>query len=300
LGGRKGIIIFFCVTAVGLPGCQQDDEISQLIEESPFNNSAALDNPADILIVTCQFCPLELPGHVDITGWPFWEPFSVQRSSGPEASASGGGFPPQQIQLWQENGFLVGVVPMARWSEVRQMVLRSGGRALSQSSALIRRSVDIAEFNAYWLDQEKSIYVSEGMGAGRALTLSAGSCVFAVNCIPGLGGRQAREFHIKIVPEVQSAREQARIDQDESGGFRRIQERPKILFDHLMLSGTIPRGHFLVIAGGSGAAADGKLGSVFLRHQIGGLDRQLIVVIAPEMQTGTRIKSDYSNRVLPK
>ena len=219
MGGRAVIIIFFSVTAGFLHGCRQDDEVSRLIEESPFKN-APLENPGDILIVTCQFYPLEIPGHVDITRWPFWEQYNALTLAGSGgAPDSVGGFPVQQLRLWQENGFQVAIAPMPSWSDFRQTILRASGRALSQSSALIRRPVDIAQFTAYWLEQDRSVFISEGLGSGRALTLPAGDCVFAVNCIPGLGGRQAKEFHLKIVPEVYSALATERIDQDESGDF---------------------------------------------------------------------------------
>ena len=299
MGGRAVIIIFFGVAAGFLNGCQQDDEISQLIEESPFKN-APLENPGDILIVTCQFYPLEIPGHVDITRWPFWEQYNALASAGGGTSDSGGGFPIQQLRLWQENGLQVAVAPMLSWSDFRQTVLRSSGRALPQSSVLIRRPVDIAQFTAYWLDQDWSVFISQGLGSGRALTLPAGDCVFAVNCIPGLGGRQAKEFHIKIVPEVYSALETERIDQNESGDFHRVKERPKVAFDQLSLSGTIPRGHYMVIVSEPSLAKADMLGQIFLSRQIGGQNRQMALVIAPDMQTGARIKSELSNRGLPK
>jgi len=300
LGGRTVIIIFFGVAAGFLNGCQQDDEVSKLIEESPFK-SAPLENPGDILIVTCQFHPLEIPGHVDITRWPFWEQYNALASAGSGgAPGSDGGFPVQQLRLWQENGFQVAVAPMSSWSDFRQTVLRSSGRALAQSSALIRRPVDIAQLTAYWLDQDRSVYISKGLGSGRALTLPAGDCVFTVNCIPGLGGREAKEFHIKIVPEVYSALETERIDQNESGDFYLVKERPKVAFDQLSLSGTIPRGYYMVIVSEPSLGQAPALGQIFLSRQIGGQNRQMAVVIAPDMQTGTRIKSELSNRVLPK
>lgn len=296
MGGRKVFIIFFCVAAGVLNGCRQDDELSKLIEESPFKNPT-LENPGDILIVTCQYYPLEIPGHVDITRWPFWEQYNALATPGNTAAPSTASrFPVQQLRLWQENGFQVAVAPMLSWADFRQTVLRSGGRALSQSTALIRRSVDVARFTAYWLYQARSIFISEGFGSGRALTLPVGNCVFAVNCIPGLGGRQAKEFHIKMVPEVHSALEEEKFGEDEFGVLRRIQERPKITFDQLSLSGTIPRGYYMVIAGRPGPAAAGKLGQLFLSYQIGGQNRQLAVVIAPDLQTGVRKKPELSNR----
>ena len=300
LGQRAVIIICIGVATGLLHGCRQDDDLSGLIEESPFKN-APLENPGDILIVTCQFCPLEIPGHVDITRWPFWQQYNALASAdGGAAPDSASGFPVQQLRLWQENGFQVAVAPMPSWSDFRQTVLRASGRALSQSSALIRRTVDIAQFTAYWLEQDRSVYIWEGLGSGRALTLPAGDCVFAINCIPGLGGRQAKEFHIKIVPELYSAQETERIDQDETGDFRRVKERPKVTFDSLSLSGTIPRGYYMVIVSVPGPVEAGTLGQIFLSRQIGGQNRQMVLVIAPDMQTGARIKSELSNRDLPK
>jgi len=299
--GRRAVIIIFSGVAVGfLNGCRQDDELSRLIEESPFKN-APLEKPGDILIVTCQFCPLEIPGHVDITLWPFWEQYNALTSAGSGgAPDSAAGFPVQQLRIWQENGFQIAVAPMLSWSDFRQTVLRSGGRALAQSSALIRRSVDIARFAVYWLDQDRSIFISEGLGSGRALTLPAGDCVFAINCIPGLGGRQTKEFHIKITPEVLSVLEEEKFGEDEFGVLRRIHERPRITFDQLSLSGTIPRGYYMVIASGPSPAEAPALGQIFLSRQSDGQNRQMALVIAPDMQTGARIKSELSNRVLPK
>ena len=299
MGGRKVLIIVFGVTAVLISGCRQDDELSHLIAESPFKNPS-LENPGDILIVTCQYYPLEIPGHVDMTRWPFWEKYNAVAFADGSSPDSTGGFHVQQLRLWQENGFQVAIAPMVSWSDFRQTVLRAGGQALSQSTALIRRPVDVARFTAYWLYQDRSIFISEGFGSGRALTLPAGDCVFAVNCIPGLGGRQAKEFYIKIVPEVHSALEEEKFGEDEFGVLRRIQERPKISFDPLSLSGTIPRGYYLVIAGRPGPAAAGKLGPLFLSNQIGGQNRQLAVVIAPDMQTGVRKNPELSNQILPK
>lgn len=290
LGRRAGSVIFLTVAVGFLHGCRQDDEISELIENSPFK-TAALEIPSEILVVACQYCPLEMPGHVDITLWPFWKQYSALASPGSGHSPdSADGFPIQQLRLWQANGFLIAVAPMSSWPDFRQMVIQSGGKALPQSSALIRRPVDTARFAAYWLDKEQSVFISKGPGAGRALSLPVGDCALAVNCIPGLGGRRPEEFYLKIVPEVYSALEDQRINQTGPEDYFRVKENPKVTFDPLNLGGTIRSGEYIVIIRAPGTTATGTLGSLFFSRNTEGQNRQMIVVIAPGMQTGKKNK----------
>lgn len=259
------------------------------MEESPFK-TLPVETPSDILVVTCQFCPLEIPGHVDITRWPFWEQYNAMAVAGDgETPGTAYGFPAQQLRLWKKNGFLVAVAPMSSWPDVRNTIIQSGGRMLSQATALIRRPVDTARLNTYWLEKEQPVYIAKEPGAGRALSLPVGSCVLAVNCIPGTTDRQPENFHIYMVPEVHSALEDQRIVPKAPEEYFREKERPKVIFDSLHLSGTIRSDTYIIIACDPDTTAAGSLGSVFLARNTEEQNRQMIVVVSPEIQTGKRI-----------
>ncbi|MBN1845071.1 MAG: hypothetical protein JW810_05270 [Sedimentisphaerales bacterium] len=288
MGGR----VFFLVlgsAVIGLClGCRQDDELDRLIQESPFQNipSEATD---DLLIVTCQYLPLQLPGHVDVTQWPFWEKYDAL-AGGTDLSRPVG-FSAEQLRLWRENGCFVAVAPSTTWVELREQLQRVGGKTLAQTTALIRHPAEEVQFLAGWIFQPDSIYLWEGAATGRALTLPAGHCLFNVNCIPGLGGAQAKVFHLKIVPEVQAADPQDHFGTDEFGVLRRIRENPKIVFTRLALSGTLPIHHFVAIASRPDPQMAGKLGRLFFRRAEPEQNQQIIVLLLPMLQTGAQIKA---------
>ena len=120
------------------------------------------------------------------------------------------------------------------------------------------------------------------------------------SCVPEQNTPNPDSFHLKIVPQYQAAYSYERIGYDEFGALRRISENPLVVFDQLTLEGSLPKEHFICIAPDKSPRRTDSLGGLFLTRSAEGQNFQLVLLLLPEMQTGTRLKQRMQNRGLAR
>jgi hypothetical protein len=271
-------------------GCQEEDGISELTGQSPFKNAPS--SPAEeILIVSCQGYPLELPGQVDVMALPFWSEHALAQESGNISASATPAFSAEQLNLWRQNGLHLAVAPLDDWAQFRQELMDAGGRSMSSTISLLRKPTDVAEFPAAWVPQSTSVFIIGSSGIPRGYTLSQGDCLFSVNCVPGREVPQPSSLYTKIVPEFHAALPSERFDRDAFGTLRRIIENPRMVFNQMTLEGQLPKDHFICIAAKTKPITAGNLGQLFLTRTEGTDNYQLVLILVPGLQTGAEVRN---------
>ena len=282
-------IISVLTCALLVIGCQKKDELAELTRQSPFKTSQETE-PRQILVVSCYCYPLELPGQVDVMALEFWKTLGNtpdRAGVGPHADA--GIFPPDRLRLWRENGLHLSVVPLKQWDLLREELLRAGGVAHTQTVSLIRSPAQVVQFFAFWVELSPTIFVAGPSGPPRGYTLGQGDCLFSINCVPEQNTSSPDSFYLKIAPQFHADQPYERIGYDEFGVLRRISETPVVVFDQLTLEASLPKNHFICLAADTSSSRTDNLGGLFLTRTEGTENYQLVLIILPDMQTGTEV-----------
>ena len=103
-------------------------------------------------------------------------------------------------------------------------------------------------------------------------------------------------FFLKIVPQFHADQPYERIGYDEFGVLRRISETPVVVFDQLTLEGSLPKDHFICLAADKSSSRTDNIGGLFLTRTQGTENYQLVLIILPDMQTGTEVKTQLQKR----
>ena len=272
--------------ALALSGCGQDDQIAQMRRENPFTNLPAKD-PSTILIVTCRFSPVALPGHVDITAMPFWKEHLLTAVKSPGIIS---GFSPQQLAPWHNNGMQIAVAPLSRWNEFWDALVAKGAVESTGQIDVFHNASQAAEYAGYWVEQDQSVFVISPGSSLRGYTLTSGDCFFRVNCTPppNTPASQVDNVYIKIAPVFRSAIPAEQLVKTQVGYAR---EYPEIVFDQFTLSGILQNDYFICIAYKSQREVPNNLGRVFLARDSGADNYQLLLALAPQAQTADKIES---------
>ena len=284
--------VLLLILASLIIGCNQDSA-PEFLEETPFRTPTEL-NTDEVIIVTCSFYPLELPGHIDITATEFWQNHDALgfKSSLPANFLDQIGFPADILRTWQANGLYVALAEQDSWPRFRQELIALGATSQAQSTALFRNPIDVAKFPVFWFDQPTSLFISDTKGSARGYTLDNGDCAFAVNCILTPQNPLTQPVYINIAPEFHSFEHQSKFDRDNSGKLRRVVETPIVTFENLTLSGTLPQNYFIAIVTKPQPTPAGKLGQLFLTRNEGADRFQLAVIISPSVKTGKMLKNE--------
>ena len=273
-----------------ITGCAENEQLDELIEQSPFRNQSQ-STPPERMFVTCNYYPLELPGLVDISAMPFWDKYNA---TGP--GAPGVGLSLEMIKIWNRNGLKLAVAPLSAWPEFRDHLIEAGGVALPQTMTFIRNHTEVADLPTYVVEQPASVFVSGSNGSLRGYTLAEsenGECVFRVNAIPGRGNAVKDVLNLKIVPEFHSFLNRDRFIRDDDNELHRIRESPAVVFDQLTLSGTLPNDYFICIGPSTKDVIAGNLAQLFMTRKEGADNYQMMVVLVPSMQSTAQIKADF-------
>ncbi len=289
---RSLIIIFLLSWASLILSCNQESA-PEFLEETPFRNPAEI-NTDEVIIVTCSFFPLELPGHIDITATEFWQNHDALefKSSLPANFLDQIGFSADILRTWQANGLYVAIAEQDSWPRFRQELASLGAASQTQSTALFRNLKDVAKFPVFWFDQPTSLFISETKGSARGYTFENGDCAFAVNCFLAPQNPLEQPIYINIAPEFHSFEHQSKFDRDKFGKLQRVVKTPIITFENLTLSGTLPQNYFIVLASKPQLTPAGKLGQLFLTRNEGADNFQLVVIISPSVKTGKMLKNE--------
>lgn len=282
--GRSLALVFLLVA---LWGCQQDDKIAQLRKENPFTNQPRPD-PSSIVIVTCLISPMEVPGQVDITDLAFWKKHRLGPGAPTATNGIVSGFTPEQLANWNDNGLQIAIAPLSQWYEFRDLLTTKGAIESLGKITLFRNAYQPYELPAYWLEQARSVFVSTDQGELRGYTLTEGDCFFQINCSPGNRTSGSDIVYIKIVPVFRSV-EAARDLLETPSGY--IRQYPRIVFDQLTVSGVLQNGFFICIAAKTQSDKADNLGDLFLTRNTGADNYQLLLTLAPRVQTAAEIKT---------
>jgi len=282
------LFILALVAALLSLNCQKS-EMDRLIEESPFREQKT-EAGNSIIIVSCTFQPLEAAGEIDITQEQIWKDYALSAEE-PTPAEKGveSGFSPAQVRLWRENGLEITVVPLSNWMKFLEEMLKIQSAQMPVMTALYRRPGQAAEFPFYWITQPASPFICDGQGNLQGYSLYEGRGFIRVNCMPA-EDPASKTAYLKIVPFFRHAVPEEKIVQDKLG-MRIVREYPEIAFDQLKLDGELRLGYFICITTRPEEKFSGKLGNLFMRHNVEGREVQLMLMIAPQVQTATEIKA---------
>jgi len=231
---------------------------------------------------------LELPGHIDVPGQLFWLPYTLPIDDQFPTEGLISGLTAEQVRTWHNNGISLALAPMSLWKTFVDAFVTLGAERIPDKIALFRRPSQVAELPAYWIEQPRSVFVSDSSGAIRGYTLEAGDCFFRINCVPTGRDRPVETLHIKIDPSFRLAQPTIKISENKTGLVRRISD---VIFKQLTLSGVLRNGYFLAIAVRHNGDRIGNLGRLFLSRTTGAENYQMVYLLAPRAQTATEIKT---------
>ncbi|MCK4628500.1 MAG: hypothetical protein KAT56_05820, partial [Sedimentisphaerales bacterium] len=152
------------------------------------------------------------------------------------------------------------------------------------------RPSQVAELPAYWIEQPRSVFVSDSRGAIRGYTLETGDCLFRINCVPVGKDRPVETLHMKIDPSFRLAEPIIEKPDNKTGFVKRASD---VIFKQLTLSGILRNGYFLTIAvRHNNDSRTGSLGRLFLSRTTGAENHQMVYLLAPSAHTATEIKTE--------
>ena len=280
---------YLCITMIWvvLPAGCQEDPLTQIRSENPFASQNKQD-PDTILFVTCNNMSIQLPGHINVPGQPFWHPYALPTDNFFPVDGLVSGFTVKQVRAWHNNGISLALVPMSLWKTFVDAFVTLGAKRIPDKIALFRHPRQVAELPAYWIEQPRSVFVSDSNGAIRGYTLETGDCLFRINCVPVGQDRPVETLHIKIDPSFRLAQPTIEKADNKIGFANRVSE---VIFKQLTLSGVLRNGYFLAIAFRHGDGRTGSLGRLFLSRTTGAENYQMVYLLAPSAQTATEIKT---------
>ncbi len=270
-----------------LSGCQEDPLV-RMRRENPFTSQDKQD-PDTILFVTCNNMSMELPGHVNVPEEPFWCPYALPIDNISPVDGLVSGLTAEQVRTWHNNDISLALVPMSLWKTFVDNFVALGAERIPDKIALFRRPSQVAELPAYWIEQPRSVFVSDSNGAIRGYTLESGDFFFRINCVPLGKDRPVETLHIKI--DLSFRLTEPIIEKvDNKTGF--IKRASDVIFKQLTLSGVLRNGYFLTIAvRHDDDSRTGSLGHLFLSRTTGAENHQMVYLLAPKAKTATEIKT---------
>ena len=270
-----------------LSGCQEDP-LARMHRENPFTSQDKQD-PDTILFVTCNNMSMELPGHVNVPEQPFWHPYALPIDNLSHVDGLVSGLTAEQVRTWHNNGISLALVPMSLWKTFVDDFVALGAERIPDKIALFRHPRQIAELPAYWIEQPRSVFVSDSNDAIRGYTLETGDCFFRINCVPLGKDRPVERLHIKIDPSFRLTEPIIEKADNKTGFVKRASD---VIFKQLTLSGVLRNGYFLIIAvRHNDDDRTGSLGRLFLSRTTGAENYQMVYLLAPSAQTATEIKT---------
>lgn len=270
-----------------LPGCQNEDAIDQLRQENPFK-SQEQNNLNSIVVTTCNYMILELPGNVKIADQSFWSPHELAPGRAAPNGAITAGFGLDQTKMWRDNGLSLALAPMSMWKTFVDGLTRLGAQTSPEKMAVFKNPRQVVDLQGYWLDQPQSVFLSDAQGSLRGYTLASGECLLRINCMPYSSVTSDRSTFMKIIPIFRNAQSQFLASENKLGF---TEERPQIVFDQLNLSGTLRNGFFLAITARPADGKIGHLGQLFLSRSFGADNYQLVILLAPRSQAAAEMKA---------
>ena len=281
----------FWVLLILISGCQQKDLVEQLRQENPFTDRPEPDQ-ATILVVTSHCLLLELPSNIDVTALPFWSEHSLHSSRPVPTEAIKSGFTAEQLRIWSENGLSLSLAPTSNWKTFVDGLEQAGATHPpgADKTAIFQYPRQFYVISTHWIEQSKSVFVTDSAnGFLRGDTLTSGDCFFRLSCMPSERKEPINSTYIEITPVWRSAIPELKLAENQPGFIR---YNPEIVFDRVTLSGMLQNGYFLAVTSMGDAGKAESLGQLFLTHWADSENCQLVLLIAPHVQTATEIKAN--------
>jgi hypothetical protein len=269
-------------------GCSPNASVERLRGENPFIKNTSEDT-SSIIVVAGRFAPLEAPGNVDVTALPFWKQYGLTTDNRAIAHSVVSGFSAEQLSRWRDNGLVVAVAPLRQWPAFRADLINAGAKEQTNWVALFKKEFAPYELKAYRMQEETSVFIYDPAKSPRGYTLSAGDCFFQVSCLPATPSSRQKNVLVKIVPAFRSMVPTGQLVETDLG-YRK--EYPEIIFDTLTLAGILPNDYFICIACSCSSDKNSSLlGRIFLNQDVSVDNYQLLLAMAPEVQTAAEVKS---------
>ena len=281
--------ILVSVAALTVVGCQSN-RVDELVTQSPFVRQGH-SQERSVEIVTCTVLTFELSADVDLSEMEFWS----QWGSANWSQQSGCIWPTGQVGLWEANGFRLAAASLADWAPLRDVLRRTGARSLPENWAIMRGPSQVLETTARQVHDHVDVFVSESDGSLRGYRLGRGDCIVEVHVSPTEAPDGSARLNVRLVPVFR--REQARklYSRTESGGISRVEEKPEIIFDQMLLSVILENDFFICLTLGPNRGMPAELGRLFLGPSAGAENGQLMLVIVPAL----RVAEEATQTVSP-
>ncbi|MCP4707744.1 MAG: hypothetical protein GY869_03890 [Planctomycetes bacterium] len=288
IGLRTLLPVGLCLV---LWGCQ-DDGLDPFRTAGPGLFNPQMGSSREIIIVKCTLQPVELPADMNIYELPFWVESVAMAPDPISANAARLGFPPSQIQAWQDNGLIVKVAPMTYFTSLMESLVGAGGYIGDRTISKFDNPMQVADYLGYHLLTPVSLFVQGLDESVRSYELPQGNTVFRVNCQPWQINTQNRIMNMRISPELYSPMPM-QVVFDEAGLPQPMYNPQKTVFEQITLSGLIPPDHFICISSKQpGPEAETNIGELFMKRDSGADNCQLVYIIMPKIDIARRVDKD--------
>lgn len=269
-------------------GCQPEPE-NPWVEDSPFRPNNGPPKDAGVLIVTCDFYPLELPGNIDLTSLPalaplLSDPCTTDSSSAGRQAAFG--------RIYRRNGMLAGMASVAQWPLIREQIIQSGGVGLGRTTRLLRKPSDIAECITTSIDKPQTLFAQHESGP-RGYTIGPGNCAFHVSIQPAPEEPTTNPMQLRLVPVFSTLA-------DEPHSRRRLRSdlptpgaQDQIVFHEAAASISVPQDSFILIAHAPDEGQIANVGKTFLRAFSADTHAQRVLIIVPAVRTAQQVRRTW-------
>jgi hypothetical protein len=273
-----------------MSGCQQNGTAKELAKQSPFHIKKPV---KEILIITCDWIPVELPGSVDVTELFFWKGDSTAVTDPNDPNGTGTKKDSKrEPSIWERNGMQFALLKERRWGDIHKELQEAGGEFLPKITYLIRNRYDVADYLTYPVEDTKSLFLLTRQGRLRGMTLMEGDCGFRVNCVPKAEAEEPNVFQVKFVPIFKHGEATEKYVRRGEGRIRRESETPMVFFEDLTWQGEMQKGELLCLAVRQSLRGSKTLGNLFFTQREGTADRQMVLFFAPLMQTRLEMKRE--------
>lgn len=280
--------IVIAVAVLAMVGCESN-RVDELIKQSPFIGRGE-NQQRSVEITTCTVRSFELPADVDLSETEFWS----QLGSVNPSAKSGCLWPTRQVGTWEANGFRVTAAPLANWAPLRDLLRRVGAKSLPENWAAMRGPSQVLETTARHVKDDVDVFVSEPDGSLRGYRLGQGDCIVQIHVGPTEAPDGSVRLNVRMVPVFRWAQARQSYSRTESGGIRRVEEKPEIVFDQMLLSVILEGDSFVCLAAGPNRGTPAELGRLFLGPPAAVENGQVILVIVPSLRVAEEAKQPVS------
>ena len=276
------------VVVLTMVGCQPN-RVDELVKQSPFVGRGE-SRQRSVKIATCTVWSFELPADVELSEMEFWSQWrAVNQSDRP-----GCVWPTRQVGTWEANGFRLAAAPLANWEPLRDLLRRVGAKSLPENWAVMRGPSQVLETTARHVQDEVDVFVSEADGSLRGYRLGQGDCIVQVHVGPTESPDESARLNVRMVPVFRWAQRRQSYSRTESGGIRRVDEKPEIVFDQMLLNVILKADSFMCLAVGPNRGTPAELGRLFLGPSVGVENGQVLLVIVPALRVAEEAKRAVS------